>query len=246
MKLAYKNAGVIVAASVSVAVLTLCTAAPVAAQVRTLTLNRQSGGMQKQVPVSGGIRVGVMALNPGRVDRLQAVVALPKDRGRYLCVEVSSKDGLYSALFSHQLTASDAGMVKGVLDDADIRKLTPPEAADVAILASLSDDCQAPTAPVYLVSAWAGSQEPDEDSLQTMPISVLLNSRVPTFLRIEDAPGNANAGPIPCARLEGVTTAFNLRCDIPRSRVTQDVMTLAIVQRRGRSESTVPLTLRAR
>ena len=212
---------------------TLATGAgtPVAAQTRTLKPERSTGRWQERVPVSGGIRVGVVVWQRGRFDPRELALILPRKPSKLperLCVEISSRDGRYTAFLEYRIANEPAGQIKAVVDAQDLDKLDTAAAEDVAILASLSDDCRTQTPSVYLVAAWR-APKPGE------PVSVLLNSRVPTTI--------VGAGAaVPCTELDGATIAYNLRCDLPASLVDGEVA-LGIRQKRGRGEATVPLPL---
>ncbi len=215
----------------------LCAGTQPAAQTRTLKPERSTGRWQERVPVSGGIRVGVVVWQPGRFNPRELALKLPPKSSTLpelsqlperLCVEISSRDGRYTALLEYRIANEPAGQIRALVDAQDLDKLNTAAAEDVAILASLSNDCRTQSAAVYLVASW-GPAKPGE------PIAVLLNSRVPTTI--------VGAGaPVRCTELDGVTTAYNLRCDLPPHLVDGEVA-LGIRQKRGRGEVTVPLPL---
>jgi hypothetical protein len=221
------------AAATCVVTLTLCAGTHAAAQQpRTLRPERASGGWQERVPVSGGIRVGVVVWQRGRFNPRELVLTLPGERSKLserLCIEISSRDGRYTALLEYRIANEPAGQIKAVVQAPDIDRLNAAAAEDVAILASLSSDCRAQSPSVFVVAAWHPPKAGEA-------IAVLLNSRVPTTI----VGPNVSAT---CTELEGVTTAYNLRCDLPAGLVEGEVA-LGIRQKRGRGETTLPLPLK--
>ena len=210
---------------------TLSPGAHVAAQTRTLKPEHSTGRWQERVPVAGGIRVGVVVWQPGRFNPRELALKLPPKPSKlpeWLCVEISSRDGRYTALLGYRIANEPAGQIKALVAAEDLDKLNTAAAEDVAVLASLSNDCRTQSPSVYLVAAWR-PPKPGE------PIAVLVNSRVPTTIE------GAGAS-VPCTELDGVTTAYNLRCDLPANLIDGPVA-LGIRQKRGRGEATVPLPL---
>jgi hypothetical protein len=210
---------------------TLALCATVAAQgTRILKPAHSTGRWQERVPVSGGIRVGVVVWQPGRFNPRELLLILPDlaTRPRQLCVEISSRDGRYSAQLDYLIANEPPGPIRAVVDAEDLDKVNTAAGEDVAVLASLSNDCRAETPSVYLVAAWRLPTNRE-------PIAVLLNSRVPTTI--------VGAGAsVPCTELTGVTTAYNLRCELPPQWANGEVR-LGISQKRGRGEVIVPLPL---
>jgi len=220
-----------------VAAVFLSTGTTIPVQRRLLEPEHWSGGWQERVPVSGGIRVGVVVWQAGRFNPRELALQLPERALRVdggnplnrLCVEISSRDGRYSALLDYDIQKEPAGPVKAVVVKApDLDKLNAAAGEDVSILASLSQNCRTASSALYLVAAWSPPKSRDA-------ITVLLNSRVPTTI----------VGPnysVQCRELSGITTAFNLRCDLPAMPADGKVL-LGILQKRGRGEKTVPLPL---
>jgi hypothetical protein len=223
--------GRLAATGTFVIIVALSTVASAAAQTRTLKPERRSGGWQERVPVSGGIRVGVVVWQEGHFKPQEVALVLPsKPAGSpaLLCVELSSRDGRYNALLEYPIANDPGGPITALVDAPQLDKLNTAAGEDVAILASLSDDCRAQSPSVYLVAAWRPSKSPAS-------ISILLNSRVPTTIVGENVSAQ-------CTELPGVTTAYNLRCDLPAQLPTGRIE-LGIRQQRGRGRVTVPLPL---
>jgi hypothetical protein len=225
----------------------LCAGTTAAAQTRatdkrrTLKPEHRTGGWQERVPVSGGIRVGVVVWQPGKFNPRELALTLPKEDVRVgetdgkrreplnrLCVEISSRDGRYSALLEYRIEKEAAGPVTAEVDTNGLDKLNAVGGEDVAILAGLSADCRSRSPFVYLVAAWSPPKPGDT-------ITILLNSRVPTTILGPDAS-------VPCRELADVTTAYNLRCDLP-ANLEKEKVDLVIRQKRGRSQADVPLRL---
>ena len=185
------------------------------------------------VPVSGGIRVGFMAFAPSAdFDPDSFTVFLPAERARFLCVELSSQDGRYSARLERELHDARSGPLV-VSRRSDYRaQLDTYPATKVAILAQLGDDCARPAGPYVLASWHAGSRRDT--------VTVFLNSRVPTY--IAGGP-NRLVHEVRCTNLDGVTTAYNLRCDVPSAWITGENR-FYVRMRRGPSFSQVALPLR--
>jgi hypothetical protein len=201
---------------------------------RTLEAKHTVGRWQERVPVAGGIRVGVVVWQPGPFNPRELSLILPPRKPKpatppqWLCVEISSRDGRYTAQLDYPIADEPAGQVKALVKAEDLDKLNTAAGEDVAVLASLSADCRSQTPSLYLVAAWRPAKAGER-------VAVLLNSRVPTTI----VGGGAT---VPCVELTGVTTAYNLRCDLPEQMVKGEVP-LGIRQKRGRGEVTVPLPL---
>ena len=169
-----------------------------------------------EVPVSGGVRVGVMGnLTSDPVDPETFVVFVPETSLPALCVEVSSKDGRYEAKLKYDVSEQDPGLVFFQLGSKHSMKLREYAAHDLTIMAHLGQDCTA-SAEVFLVSVWKGDTVPDT-------VSVFVNSDVPTFIV------GRKGGPIeykyPCLSIKGgvAAKAYNRECHVPASVITLDV-----------------------
>ncbi|MEZ5320103.1 MAG: hypothetical protein R2752_22065 [Vicinamibacterales bacterium] len=183
-----------------------------------------------RVPVSGGIRVGVMALDGRTIENLERMtIRRPTSDLPWLCVEISSRDGRYSGRLSYRLHDAPEGLIDLEVPTEKVAELRDYAAGDLAILASLATSCDGPP-ETFVVAAWDPRVANDH-------VVVLINSRVPTT--IVRASDNAST---PCTPLDGVTTAFNLSCQVPAAWLEPKVE-LVIRMRRGRSFSNVPLHL---
>lgn len=187
----------------------------------------------ERIPVSGGVRVGVMADADGAFDPDTVTVFMPLSDLPLLCIEVSSQDGRYSAKREYDV----AGLGDTLLRLRIPTKLKPQLSgygpAQLVVLANLGDRCDGSTG-TFVVASW------QSDSLGSH-VTVFLNSRVPTS--IVGGEGGQLEHEAPCRELTGVTTAYNLRCELPTSWITPRT-DFFVRMRRGRSFSDVPLPLR--
>jgi hypothetical protein len=185
---------------------------------------------RSEVPISGGVRVGVMNASDQRLNVNTLTVFLPPFSESTLCLELSSQDGRYSARLAYPLARAEPGRVLLGLPTRYARELIAYQPSQVAILATLSMDCSlAPDA--YLVAGWG-------QGTLTRSVTVLLNSRIPTRLRSADG-----ALSFDCRPVDGVTTAYNLSCDIPRDQINA-VSPLVIEMRRGTTVTRLTLPIR--
>jgi hypothetical protein len=160
-----------------------------------------------EVPVSGGLRVGLMfedetGLMPGFF-----FAWLPERRVPGLCAQISSRDGRYEGQFLYDLDDSNMGRIRLAWASDHSKELSEYEPKDLAILAWAGEDCEATEGP-FVVTAW--SEEPTVGD----PV-VLLNSDDPTSLvLVKDGAVLDETG---CLELQGVARSFNLRCSLPNS-----------------------------
>ena len=181
-----------------------------------------------KVPISGNVRVGLMfdsdtknKLNP---EHFFAVI--PKERlSSNLCVELSSKDGRYSAKIDYPIKSSDYGRLGFILPTKYKSALSKFNTNEVVILASLSNDCNS-NPESYVLSSWIRIPP---DAVKTNRVSVYVNSISPTTLIL----GENTAKPIECTSLEFPTVAYNKKCTIPVNRL-DDKTSILIKQRKRR------------
>ena len=191
---------------------------------------------REAVPVSGGLRVGVMAESGPIFNPAQMTVWLPKTDAPALCVELSSQDGSYVGSVKYDIRGDPPGPLLLNLPPSQHRpKLQKLGPAQLAILARLAKSCgSAPEGPGdFVIAAWNQQQLGSK-------VLVLLNSRLPTS--IVGGEGVKVQGEYPCQSLSGTTTAFNLQCTIPLADVGP-AWQYSIRMRRGSSVNTVPLPL---
>ena len=169
---------------------------------------------REAVPVSGGLRVGIMAEPDSRADLGSLTVWLPETDAAFLCIELSSQDGRYIASVAYDIRGESSGPLPLNLPRSQFgSQIRGIPHSQLAILARLAGRCgTAPEKPGdFVVAGWRRNEIGDR-------ILVLLNSRLPTEIVAGD--GKRIAHRYPCETLSGTTTAFNLRCAIPVSDIT--------------------------
>jgi hypothetical protein len=197
------------------------------------------------VPVSGGVKTGVMFETAEALDPSSLTVWLATTDWSRLCVTVTSQDARYFATVEYDVTRRPAGMLRLHLPTKYAAKLAPYRPLELAILAQLGNECDTPGGPIA-VAAWKAPSA-------SGPVIVLLNSRLPTTIvagaKIPAASSPASAaaaepqGPLKCTALTGTLTAYNLRCDVPRTWISPSIPLVARV-RRGTAVTDIPLSLR--
>jgi hypothetical protein len=198
----------------------------------------QSERYVANVPVSGGLRVGVMVIpRRERPDADSLYVILPLTGKSTLCAEVSSRDGRYEARLEYSLAAGDSGGIWLKFRSRHRSQIKDLEADELAILAHLAEKCDG-NVETFVVASWDAITVPDT-------VIVFLNSRVPTFVIAVKA--REKQDETRCAELSQTTTAFNLRCAIPYAWITSS-NTLYVRKRERRGARTAivdtPLPLR--
>jgi hypothetical protein len=186
---------------------------------------------QKEVPVSGDVRVGVVAKGDRRLTPTSLLVFLPSSTETTLCIELSSQDGRYSARLPYPLNDNTSRTVQLDLPTKYARELANYEPRQIAILASLGNGCSQPPS-TYVLARWDLIEQVDD-------LLVLLNSRLPARIR-----GEGPNGPLSfdCLPLDGVTTGFNLSCEIPRRELAGRT-SLVVEMRRGGAITRLQLPL---
>ena len=194
---------------------------------------------RETVPVSGGLRVGIMAEPEPAPGPGSLTVWLPETEAAFLCVELSSQDGRYIASFAYDIRGQSAGPLALNLPRSEYgSQVRSIPRSQLAILARLASRCgTVPDTPGdFVVAGWRRSEIGDR-------IFVLLNSRLPTEVVAGD--GRRIAQRYPCETLSGTTTAFNLRCTIPIGDMVSG-RSFEIHMRRGDNVSRVALPLAVR
>lgn len=184
------------------------------------------------VPVSGGIRVGFVALGTtASFDPDSFTVFLPADPAPFVCIELSSQDGRYSAKLERSVRGRSSGPFTVHRQSRYRSEVSAYPSAELAILAQLGDECDRPAGP-YVLASWDAAPRRDTTV-------VFLNSRVPTSIVGGPARLTHEAR---CTSLKGVTTAFNLRCEVPADWLTPDNR-FYVRMRRGPTFSQIALPL---
>ena len=172
------------------------------------------------MPVSGGLTVGVMTEGGSQFNPAQMTVWLPKTDAptpsAWNSVRKTATD-VASVPYDISRGASRAAATESPAVEASVAQLLagsiPPSSRSWPTRAK---SCGA--APVeagdFVVAAW------NQQQLGVNKVLVLLNSRLPTSIVAGE--GNKVLSEYACQPLTGITTAFNLRCDIPLAEVTAE------------------------
>ena len=187
------------------------------------------------VPVSGGLRVGVMTEATAPINPVQMTVWLPEKNAKpALCVEVTSQDGRYIASLQYDIRGHSGPLPLNLPVTRYGSELRNMERSQLAILARLAESCgKVPVNPgAFVVASWNRPPQLSDT------VIVLLNSRLPTSIAAGE--GSKSDKEHPCHSLSGTTTAFNLRCEIPASEIREG-RKFVILMRRGSSTNPVAL-----
>lgn len=164
---------------------------------------------RESVPVSGGVVRGLMSGTPGERANPDALyVQFSSGDWRWLCVEISSQDGRYHAIASHEIRPSSANQLWFSLNTPHAGALREYGAFEVAVLAGLKkEDCE-PTSRVtaYAVASWG---KPTPGALR-----VLINSGglSDTMVRVPFAGGKQDTA---CVAADGThLLAYDTICNL--------------------------------
>ena len=194
-----------------------------------------------KVPVSGDIRVGVMAdQNNESIDPTTFYILIPEHTEKYLFCEFSSIDGRYEASVNYDISNLNAGVHKFILPTKHVSALKNYSYSDIAILTSIVDNFDYKAS--YFISA---SWKP----ITSFPeyIYVYLNSERPTTIVLEDKLSKSKEE-FKCNRVENPSSiAYNKVCRI--SSKTISINTEIFVKQRIRrmkkiSYNSYPITLK--
>lgn len=162
---------------------------------------------QERIPVSGGVRVGLMLeQSKSEIKPNRFFVMIPDTALKSLCVELSSKDGRYSARVDYDLTGVEQGMKEFYLPTRYAKELKKYASDELVILASLSSSC-GENPEWYLISSW------DDKIYETASVVAYVNSAVSTSLSFQN--GNGDNKELKFENLKIPTVAFNKKCIVP-------------------------------
>lgn len=191
----------------------------------------------EEIPVSGGLRVGLMNDKDGKIKDPRVVYALiPSASAASLCVEISSQDGRYSANLEYDVSNTDSGWRPLTVPTKKRNELSDYDRAGLVVLANLSASCDGSTGTI-IVTSWEKRAAGGDGDVGEQ-LYVYLNSRIPTT--IVGGVGGQVDNEARCQTLGDVTTAYNLRCAVPTEWVSTD-SEFYIRVRKGRSVSDIPL-----
>lgn len=177
---------------------------------------------QQEIPVSGGVRVGLMfyeketEFNPS-----QFFVNIPKTNITNLCIELSSKDGRYSAKLNYDISGITHGLQQFYLPTKYKKELMGYALDELVILASLGNTCsEKPQA--YLISGW-------KNNSKSTSIVLYINSSIETSLLVQSEDGSTTE--FPFTKLNSPTIAFNKKSVVPSTILNSESSLLYIKQR---------------
>jgi len=156
---------------------------------------------QDRIPISGGVRIGLMLSESMlKVNPSSFYVYVPNTEIKTVCVELSSKDGRYSARIDYSIDKLNKGVHQFLLPTKYKKELSSYKANEIVILASLNENCNE-NPKAYLISNW--------NNLNTKKnVFVYINSQIPAKLVLDSVEFD-------CDDLESPTIAFNKKCKIP-------------------------------
>ncbi len=172
----------------------------------------------QKVPVSGGIKVGVIdEFSTDQIDPGSFFVQLPEHDEKYLCAVISSRDGRYKAELNYEIKDLPAGRYEfewPTAHSSDLQRFTRQE---LTILCTVGNSCEQDPA-YYLITSWKESSPSDT-------LYVLLNSEPPPMITDE----NNSEKRFYCERLPASNgIAYNCVCMIPKTAVTENSKWLVV------------------
>ena len=180
---------------------------------------------QEKIPVSGGVRVGLMLeeeedeINPSTF-----FVKIPNTNIKNLCVELSSKDGRYSAKLNYDISSASEGLQQFYLPTKFYDQLSGYTSSELVILASLADTCtEKPEA--YLISGW---KSPDIISTFVLYINSTIESTLVVRLQ------NGTEEEIPFTEVSSPTIAFNKKSTISKDLLDNESAAMLYIKQRVR------------
>lgn len=166
----------------------------------------------QKVPVSGEIRVGLMAFeNDEKIIPKSFFVKIPQHQESSLCVEISSRDGRYEANIPYDIKSLKSGVYEFELPTKHADELKKYTLKDITILAKIGESCTS-NGSYYVLSTW---NKPD---LNTGQLHIYLNSDQPTFIQFESG---GISRKITCERIEeNASIAYNCSCVVPMNMLS--------------------------
>lgn len=177
---------------------------------------------QEKVPVSGGVRVGLMFdQNETEFNPSQFFVNIPKTEITNLCVELSSKDGRYSAKLNYDISTVSEGLQQFYLPTKYRDELSDYASDELVILASLGNTCMEKP-EFYLISGWNHSSKPSS-------MVIYINSAIEASLALQSADGGTAEFPFDIVNSPAI--AFNKKSVVPLNEIQPTSTVLYIKQR---------------
>ena len=186
--------------------------------------NRDWEVYQEKVPVSGGVRVGLMfEQEESKFNPSQFFVNIPNTEITNLCVELSSKDGRYSAKLNYDISEALEGLQQFYLPTKYKDELSGYVSDELVILASLGNACTEKP-EFYLISGW-------KDSCKPSSMVIYINSSIETSLVVQSADGGTEE--FPFTKINSPTIAYNKKSVAPLN-VLQTTSALLYIKQRTR------------
>ena len=177
----------------------------------------------KDIPVSGEIRVGLMAsLDSEEKLHPSFFVQIPKNNESILCVTISSDDGRYTGNLTYDISDLDPGMHEFSWPTKFIKDLREFSTENISILSKLGSSCKDKEVQ-YVLSSWAKLDSKEN-------VWIFLNSEQTAMIHIRNKISKELLK-FKCNKLENQrNVAFNCSCKVPISEICKDCET-AVVQR---------------
>jgi len=167
-----------------------------------------------KVPVSGEIRVGIMAdQNDEAINPTTFYIMIPEHKEKFLSCEISSIDGRYEASVNYNISKLKAGIHQFNLPTKHVSDLKSYSYSDITILTSIIDNLE-DKAKYYTSASWKPITSYPEN------IYVYLNSERTTTLAVEDKTKNVKSE-FKCIKIENSSSiAYNKVCKIPSKSIS--------------------------
>lgn len=167
---------------------------------------------QEKVPISGNVRVGFM-LESTKKDPEYFYASIPENVSipTNLCIEISSKDGRYSAKIDYPITESNLGKnIWLYLPTEHKNDLTKYKTDELIILGALTNDCKKPN--IYVVCSW---DNPEANNTKSVHFYANSATNSTLFIKKRDSSEVSYS----CEVLNEPTVAYNRKCTIPRESI---------------------------
>lgn len=169
-----------------------------------------------EIPVSGGMKVGLM-VNENTNDQINPevfYVDLPELSNETIWIEISSKDGRYSAKLPYLIESIKKGIQQLKLPTNHHKQLKAYTMNEVVILATL----ETPEEPIYCISSW-------KENINYSEVCLYLNSSLPT---------GVEQGRVQCEELPTPAVAYNKRCVLDIDSLDDIITIKQRVEKMGR------------
>ena len=172
------------------------------------------------VPVSGEIRVGIMAENEDvSINPTTFYVMIPEHSEKFLSCEISSRDGRYEASVAYDISKLKSGNHEFSLPTKHLNDLKSFSYSDITILTSITDNLEM-KAKYYTSASWKPIVNYPEN------IYVYLNStRTTTLVAVNKLKKEREE--YKCTKIENPSSiAYNKVCKFPSKIITANTKLL--------------------